>query len=474
MVKISNNYKQNSQFDYSYEYEYNINGNRTKVTSYDETESIVSEDNYTYSTIYKDRLESVSHNNTSLYTFSYQNDNFLNPSSITRGSNTYSLTWEGRRLVGINYTTYSYNEDGIRIKKENANEEVRYYIGSDNKVLRSNYHSFLNTDNYIIDYHYDESGTLVGLHYDGKEYFYKKDILGIINEIIDEEGTSFVYYKYTAFGIPTLSINTSLSQASQIVANILLDHNIYIYKDYIYDQDTSLYYLNSRYYDPHIGRFISIDAIEYLDIEIVNGLNLYAYCMNNPVMYSDPEGNMALLLAAIAGILASGLFVGFANATTKSEEESFWGSFLGGFVEGSISALSLSIGLAVATGTGGVGLVILGGAISAVGGFIGGKYGNAVSQKISYGNVDWGIANINGFFSMISNVGLYLTLFANIDFLPNAKNLSQRILLNSKVSFIVFAMTSYFLSLPKMATNKDRDEERIKSRRGRFIWDYLY
>ena len=51
-----------------------------------------------------------------------------------------------------------------------------------------------------------------------------------------------------------------------------------------------MYYLNSRYYDPYIGRFISIDAIEYLDIEIVNGLNLYAYCGNNPVMYSDLEG----------------------------------------------------------------------------------------------------------------------------------------------------------------------------------------
>ena len=68
-----------------------------------------------------------------------------------------------------------------------------------------------------------------------------------------------------------------------------------------------MYYLNSRYYDPHIGRFISIDAIEYLDFEIVNGLNLYAYCGNNPVMYCDPEGNAWwhwLIAGAIVAALA--------------------------------------------------------------------------------------------------------------------------------------------------------------------------
>ena len=47
----------------------------------------------------------------------------------------------------------------------------------------------------------------------------------------------------------------------------------------------------SRYYDPETGRFISPDAIEYLDPSTIGGLNLYSYCNNNPVMYVDPSGH---------------------------------------------------------------------------------------------------------------------------------------------------------------------------------------
>lgn len=52
-----------------------------------------------------------------------------------------------------------------------------------------------------------------------------------------------------------------------------------------------MYYLQTRYYDPEVGRFLNIDSLDYADPEIINGLNLYAYCGNNPVMNSDPEGH---------------------------------------------------------------------------------------------------------------------------------------------------------------------------------------
>ena len=66
--------------------------------------------------------------------------------------------------------------------------------------------------------------------------------------------------------------------------------NPFRYRGYYYDDETGLYYLKSRYYDPETGRFITIDDISYIDPETINGLNLYAYCGNNPVMYTDPEG----------------------------------------------------------------------------------------------------------------------------------------------------------------------------------------
>lgn len=64
------------------------------------------------------------------------------------------------------------------------------------------------------------------------------------------------------------------------------------YRGYYYDQDTGFYYLNSRYYDSKIGRFINADDISYLGANNdMSAFNLYAYCSNNPVMYVDYYGN---------------------------------------------------------------------------------------------------------------------------------------------------------------------------------------
>ena len=93
------------------------------------------------------------------------------------------------------------------------------------------------------------------------------------------------------------------------------------YRGYYYDKETNLYYLISRYYDPEIGRFISPDHIGYALIGVTepNGLNLYAYCLNNPVMYSDQEGTVfgSITALSVAGIIAlMGIFVLYEVETT--------------------------------------------------------------------------------------------------------------------------------------------------------------
>ena len=65
------------------------------------------------------------------------------------------------------------------------------------------------------------------------------------------------------------------------------------------DVETQLFYCNSRYYSPELCRWISPDSIEYLDPENINGLNLYAYCNNNPVMNYDPTGHFTILALLI-------------------------------------------------------------------------------------------------------------------------------------------------------------------------------
>ena len=69
-------------------------------------------------------------------------------------------------------------------------------------------------------------------------------------------------------------------------------------------EETNLYYLNSRYYDPEVGRFISLDAVDYLAPDSIHGLNLFAYCFNNPIMYADPSGHMPEWLKWVVGGLA--------------------------------------------------------------------------------------------------------------------------------------------------------------------------
>ncbi|MDY0295654.1 MAG: RHS repeat-associated core domain-containing protein, partial [Acholeplasmataceae bacterium] len=98
--------------------------------------------------------------------------------------------------------------------------------------------------------------------------------------------TTVAKYRYDAWGNIVYQWDSGLG-----IANA----NPYRYRSYRFDSGTGLYYLNARYYDPSIGRFISADSINYLDPSSGQGLNLYAYCGNNPVMYVDPSGNFVVI-----------------------------------------------------------------------------------------------------------------------------------------------------------------------------------
>lgn len=93
-----------------------------------------------------------------------------------------------------------------------------------------------------------------------------------------------VRYNYNAWGM-LFSITGSLASTIGAV-------NPLRYRGYYYDTETSLYYLQSRYYDPETCRFISADAYIVAG-NYLTGTNMFAYCMNNPVMYSDPSGYKA-------------------------------------------------------------------------------------------------------------------------------------------------------------------------------------
>jgi RHS repeat-associated protein len=138
--------------------------------------------------------------------------------------------------------------------------------------------------------------------------------------MLDTSGKVVVKYVYDAWG----SCKVFDAQGNDITykendetravyKNELGNLNPFRYRGYYYDVETGLYFLKTRYYDPEIGRFITIDDLQYLDPETINGLNLYAYCGNNPVMNVDPEGTafqdvltwLERILSGFAGIYKS-------------------------------------------------------------------------------------------------------------------------------------------------------------------------
>ncbi len=140
------------------------------------------------------------------------------------------------------------------------------------------------TDTYVIKYICKTSGELIGLSTALDEYFYAKDILGNIIGIINKNGVFVVKYKYDPWG-------AILSSDVLYTADPALALNPFRYKGYVYDEETGWYYLKSRYYDPSIGRFISPDSASQISVKSITGLNLYAYCGNNPISRVDYSGH---------------------------------------------------------------------------------------------------------------------------------------------------------------------------------------
>ena len=129
---------------------------------------------------------------------------------------------------------------------------------------------------------YDASGSPMAVTYDGVTYYYATNLQGDIVAILDDSGNAVVEYTYNAWG--------KLLSTTGSMATTLGIHNPLRYRGYVYDNETSLYYLQSRYYDPQLGRFINADAFAATGQGLL-GNNTFAYCCNNPITRIDSTGN---------------------------------------------------------------------------------------------------------------------------------------------------------------------------------------
>ena len=137
----------------------------------------------------------------------------------------------------------------------------------------------------------------------------------------------------------------------------LADINPFRYRSYYMDDETGFYYLNTRYYDSEIRRFINADNYELLSelASVIGQVNLYNYCNNNPIMFTDSTGHFPVLITLILGgfAIAGGAIGGKvaydkAVADGKSGADLFWAT-VGGVFVGASTGLAVG-GLIVATG----------------------------------------------------------------------------------------------------------------------------
>ena len=238
----------------------------------------------------------------------------------------WTYTWtHGRELATIsdgNITwTNTYNADGIRTKRTNGSTTYQY-------VYNGSSLSQMTVGGNTLTFAYDGSGSPMAVVYNGAVYYYITNLQGDVVAILDSNKNVVVEYTYDAWGNP---LSTTGSMATTLGV-----HNPLRYRGYVYDSETQLYYLQSRYYDPALGRFINADAFASTGTGLL-GYNMFAYCNNNPVAYSDPAGQSIVLAIAIGAAIGAviGGVVG-AVASKKKTGEVKVGAVAAGAVAGAV------------------------------------------------------------------------------------------------------------------------------------------
>ena len=184
----------------------------------------------------------------------------------------------------------------------------------------------------VVETLYFGNGTVT---YNGEVYYYVTNLQGDVVAILNSSGTAVVQYTYDAWGN---ILTTTGSMASTLGAA-----NPLTYRGYVYDDETGLYYLQSRYYDPEVGRFINADIFPTTGQGFI-GNNMFAYCGNSPVSRIDESGMFFFTaLGAVTGFLG-GAMVGFLQGKTSPE---ILDDAIAGAVGGAIGGAGVDMALLV-------------------------------------------------------------------------------------------------------------------------------
>jgi len=282
-----------------YKYYYDNAGNLTSWKIQDGSATVTQEEHtYTYGdSNWKDLLTAFDGQ-----TITY--DGGGNPLSYYNGRR-YTMTWRnGRELntatVGGKTYSYEYDVNGLRTRKTNSDGGYTQYYIVDGLTVAEQRFTSTGAEKYTLRYLYDESNSPVGfgIQYPSEttwtNYYFAKNLQGDVIALYLWNGTStgtlVATYKYDPWGKPIGIYNASGATISQTAANVAA-YNPFRYRGYRYDADTGFYYLQSRYYDPAICRFINADTYASTGQGFL-GHNMFSYCQSNPVVFTDSSGNL--------------------------------------------------------------------------------------------------------------------------------------------------------------------------------------
>ncbi len=407
----------NETIDKTINYAYDDKGNIAQkvISNYDGSNSRAV--NYGYTENYKDLLTTYD-GKSIIYSNGYPTDYFGRQLTWERSLlKQFVIPQEGVKL-GFTYN-FTYDAFGKKVKKTVNNFVYQYYYDGDTLIGEDKF--FNGSIQLSLRYLYDDQG-ICGVKANrtnadgGVVYHVTRDSLGNVVRMDDHTGV-VMEVNYDAFGKPTFTTDKILGDVGNLSASQLMP---FLFKSYYYDYDLKLYYLLSRYYDPETGRFISPDSINYLEPETIGGINLYSYCNNNPVMFIDPTGHLAVFISILlAGIIGGAALSSGINIVSQLIGN---GGNFGSLDWGQIANRALvgaALGTATALGLTTLGPVIAGAAsisglsaLSALGissaiTFSAGALGYAAEEWINGRTPSFGKAIMHGTFVMTQGIMTY-------------------------------------------------------------------
>ena len=193
----------------------------------------------------------------------------------SEGSTQYTYNYNNR-LFRIDYpdntnSQYFYNSAGLRIKKTDKTGKTTYYYwdGTDRDEI-PNAINETDKDSNITNTYWSETG-FKSIYNNGEWRYFIKDHFGSVIALTDNNGNVTDCYEYDEYG--NLSYSSGVS------------YNPYCYIEQQFEEFNETYYLRKRYYNPVTGRFSRRDPIKIND-----GLNLYIFSQDNPILYTDISG----------------------------------------------------------------------------------------------------------------------------------------------------------------------------------------